>query len=132
MRQAGVLTKVLPESEKWGIDAIHALVAAERDLGWAPIRCCRLEAIVPPDAERMTALAERLKLSKAEAGRLRSWALAPKIEPAGVESDLAKKLYRGERQPMLDRLRLALASARARGSRKTTKRWSRLAVIRGC
>ena len=27
MRQAGVLTSVLPESEKWGIDAIHGLVA---------------------------------------------------------------------------------------------------------
>ena len=26
MRQAGVLTKILPESEKWGIDAIHPLI----------------------------------------------------------------------------------------------------------
>ena len=119
MRQAGVLTKVLPESEKWGIDAIHGLVAAERDLGWAADAMLRLEAMVPPDAERMTALAERLRLSNAEAERLRSWALAPKIEPAGVESDLAKKLYRGGRQPMLDRLRLVAcigACARAAGN----------------
>ena len=116
MRQAGVLTKVLPESEKWGIDAIHGLVAAERDLGWAADAMLRLEAMVPPDAERMTALAERLKLSNTDAGRLISWALAPKIEPAGVESDLAKKLYRGGRQPMLDRLRLGLASARVRAA----------------
>ena len=65
MRQAGVLTKVLPESEKWGIDAIHGLVAAERDLGWAADAMLRLEAIVPPDAERMQALAGRLKLSNA-------------------------------------------------------------------
>ena len=40
MRQAGVLTRVLPESEKWGIDLIHPLVKAEADLGWPPIRCC--------------------------------------------------------------------------------------------
>jgi poly(A) polymerase len=33
MRQAGVLTAVLPESEKWGIDAIHALVKAENAMG---------------------------------------------------------------------------------------------------
>ena len=58
MRQAGVLSKVLPESEKWGIDSIHGLVAAERDLGWAADAMLRLEAIVPPDAERMQALAD--------------------------------------------------------------------------
>ncbi len=34
-----------------GIDAIHGLVAAERDLGWAADALLRLEAIVPPDAE---------------------------------------------------------------------------------
>jgi poly(A) polymerase len=72
--------------------------------------------MVPPDAERMTALAKRLKLSNAAAERLKSWALAPKIEPAGVESDLAKKLYRGGRQPIVDRLRLGLASARVRAA----------------
>jgi poly(A) polymerase len=70
--------------------------------------------MVPPDAARMRALAERLKLSNAEAGRLQGWALAPAIEPGGTESALAKKLYRDGRQPMIDRLRLSLASARAR------------------
>lgn len=114
MRQAGVLTKVLPESEKWGIDAIHGVVAAERDLGWTRDAMLRLEAIVPPDAERMRLLAERLKLSNAEAERLKAWALAPKVEPTATEGDLAKKLYRLGNRPMLDRLRLALASARTR------------------
>jgi poly(A) polymerase len=116
MRQAGVLTKVLPESEKWGIDAIHGLVSAERDFGWAADAMLRVEAIVPPDAERMKALAERLKLSNAEAERLTSWASAPGVEPAATESGLAKTLYRIGRQPMLDRLRLSLASARARAA----------------
>jgi poly(A) polymerase len=115
MRQAGVLTKTLPESEKWGIDAIHGLVKAERDLGWQPDPLLRLEAIVPSDAQRMQVLAERLKLSNADAERLKSWTLAPKIEPGGSESELSKKLYRSGRQPILDKLRLALASARAKG-----------------
>jgi tRNA nucleotidyltransferase/poly(A) polymerase len=114
MRQASVLTKVVPESEKWGIDAIHALVAAERDLGWEPDPLLRLEAIVPPDAERMKGLAERLKLSNADAERLRRWATASTIEPTSTESDLAKQAYRHGSQGILDRLRLALASARSR------------------
>ncbi|MEP9389540.1 CCA tRNA nucleotidyltransferase [Mesorhizobium sp. KR9-304] len=114
MRQAGVLTKALPESEKWGMDAIHGLVAAERDLGWEVDPMLRLEAVVPPDAERVRVLAERLKLSNAEAERLRSWARAPKLKPDCAESDLGKTLYRAGRQPIVDRLRLSLASARSR------------------
>ena len=54
MRQASVLTRILPESEKWGIDFIHPLVKAEADLGWPPDPLLRLEALVPPDAERMS------------------------------------------------------------------------------
>ncbi|MBL8576771.1 MAG: CCA tRNA nucleotidyltransferase [Mesorhizobium sp.] len=114
MRQAGVLTKALPESEKWGIDAIHGLVKAEGDLGWTVEPLLRLEAIVPPDPARMAAMAERLKLSNADADRLKGWAMAPPIGPKATESELAKRLYREGRQPLLDRLKLALAGARAR------------------
>lgn len=114
MRQSGVLTRVLPESEKWGIDAIHALVTAERDLGWPPDPLARLEAIVPPDAARMKTLAERLKFSTREAGRLKEWSLTGALEPTTTEPQLARLLYRGDRQGFIDRLHLALASARAR------------------
>ncbi len=114
MRQAGVLTSVLPESEKWGIDAIHALTRAEKDLGWTPDPLLRLEAIVPPDAARMKTLAERLRFSVSDAGRLRQWALTAPVEPKTTEAGLAKRLYRGDRQGIVDRLRLSLASARAR------------------
>ncbi|RUW19859.1 CCA tRNA nucleotidyltransferase [Mesorhizobium sp. M4B.F.Ca.ET.215.01.1.1] len=116
MRQAGVLTSVLPESEKWGIDAIHGLIRTEKDLGWAADPLLRLEAMVPPDAARMKTLAERLKFSAAEAGRLRHWALAAAIEPRTSEGELAKKLYLGDRNGIADRLRLSLASARARAA----------------
>lgn len=114
MRQAGVLSQVLPESEKWGIDAIHALVSAERDLGWGPDAMLRLEAIVPPDQERMKALAARLKLSNVQAERLTAWAATPGVGPTTTERELAKGLYRSGRQPWLDCLRLSLASARGR------------------
>uniref|UniRef100_UPI00177DE5EF CCA tRNA nucleotidyltransferase n=1 Tax=Mesorhizobium mediterraneum TaxID=43617 RepID=UPI00177DE5EF len=114
MRQASVLTSVLPESEKWGIDAIHALTRAEKDLGWTPDPLIRLEAIVPPDAARMKTLAERLRFSVSEAGRLRQWALTAPVEAKTTEAELAKRLYRGDRQGLVDRLRLSLASARAR------------------
>jgi poly(A) polymerase len=114
MRQAGVLTSVLPESEKWGIDSIHALTRTERDLGWAADPLLRLEAIVPPDAARMKMLAERLKLSTHETVRLRQWALTAAVEPKTSEGELAKRLYRGDPNGFVDRLRLSLASARAR------------------
>lgn len=114
MRQASVLTAVLPESEKWGIDTIHALVKAEHDLGWEADPLLRLIAIVPPDAERMKALADRLKMSTGEMLRLRLWAEASAPLPTSVEVELAKRIYRGDRQAVIDRLKLALASARAR------------------
>ncbi|HEY4191959.1 MAG TPA: CCA tRNA nucleotidyltransferase [Mesorhizobium sp.] len=116
MRQSGVLTRVLPESEKWGIDAIHALVKAEGDLGWTPDPLARLEAIVPPDTARMKALAGRLKFSTREAERLKRWSLTGAVEPKTTEAELAKRLYRGDSQAIVDRLQLSLASARARAA----------------
>lgn len=114
MRQAGVLTKVLPESEKWGVDAIHGVVKAGGDLGWDPDAVLRLEALVPPDTIRVAALSERLKLSNAEAERLAGWAATPRLKPTTTEAMLAKALYRGDRQGFVDRLRLDLASTRWR------------------
>ena len=116
MRQAGVLSRILPESEKWGIDAIHGLVRTEADLGWAPDPLLRLEGMVPPDPARMKTLGERLKLSTEETQRLQRWALTPAIEAKSTEAALAKTLYLGDRRGVLDRLRLALANARTRAS----------------
>lgn len=70
MRQAGVLNLILPESEKWGIDAIHGLVRTEADLGWQPDPLLRLESIIPPDSVRMEEMGKRLKMSNAERARL--------------------------------------------------------------
>lgn len=113
MRQSGVLTEILPETEKWGIDAIHGLVATEQSLGWGVDPMLRLAAIVPPDKDRLAALATRLRLSKAEAGYLAHWASAPVIDPDMKETALDRLLYRQGVEGVRTRLKLALASARA-------------------
>ncbi|NTE54835.1 CCA tRNA nucleotidyltransferase [Agrobacterium tumefaciens] len=113
MRQSGVLTEILPETEKWGIDAIHGLVATEQALGWAVDPMLRLAAIVPPDRDRLAALASRLRLSKAEAGYLAHWASAPAADPEMKETALDRLLYRQGVEGVKTRLKLALAAARA-------------------
>jgi poly(A) polymerase len=115
MRQSGVLSRVLPESEKWGIDFVHGLVRAEGDLGWPADPILRLMSMVPPDPARMTAMAERLRMSTAQMVRLRKWAEAALPPPDAPDEDLGKRIYRGDRQAIIDRLRLALAGARVRG-----------------
>lgn len=112
MRQAGVLSLILPESEKWGIDAIHGLVRTEGDLRWPVDALLRLESIVPPDAVRMEALGKRLKMSNAERARLEAWARADAAKPELSEQALKKIIYRGSKQAVVDRIRLAYAAAR--------------------
>jgi tRNA nucleotidyltransferase/poly(A) polymerase len=114
MRQASVLTQVLPESERWGIDFIHPLVRAEGDLGWSPDPMLRLEALLPPDPDRLRALAGRLRFSTEEARRLEGWARQPAIAATASESTLARMLYEGDPAAVIDHLRLALAIARGK------------------
>lgn len=115
MRQAGVLSLVLPESEKWGIDAIHGLIATEKALGWTPDALLRLQAIVPRDKARMIELGERLRLSGDEADRAANWADSPVIQDTLSDDAFVKLLYRQDVQGLVDQLRLALSSARTRG-----------------
>ncbi|KQT45140.1 poly(A) polymerase [Aureimonas sp. Leaf454] len=114
MRQTGVLSAVLPESEKWGIDAIHGLTRAETEFGWPADALLRLQSIVPPDEARMTAMAERLRFSNADRDRMTSWAKAGPVAADMTASDLRGRLYFGDRPAIVDRLRLAVANARAR------------------
>jgi poly(A) polymerase len=114
MRQVSVLTEVLPETEKWGIDAIPSLVATEQSLGWRPDAVLRLASIVPPDAERLVKLAERLRLSKAEALRLQAFATAPVVKDDISEAALDRLLYVNGTDGIATRLKLALAVARGK------------------
>lgn len=116
MRQSGVLTKILPETEKWGIDAIPGLVATERALGWTPDPMLRLSAIVPRDAERLQAMAKRLRLSRAETSSLTFFAEAPVVSADTKEAALDRLLYRSGKAGIITRLKLDLASARMAAS----------------
>jgi len=131
MRQAGVLTAILPETEKWGIDAIPGLIATEMALGWKPDPMLRLAAIVPTDAERLKAMAERLKLSRAEADFLQLFASAPAVKDDMSELALDRLIYRHGKAGILARLKLALANARVKAEQDTSAmataaRWLKL------
>lgn len=112
MRQAGVLSLILPESEKWGIDAVHGLVQAEKDLNWQADALLRLESLVPPDAARMSELGKRMKMSNAERARLEAWARLEPIKPETTDMQLRKLLYHSSRQAVCDHIQLAYAHAR--------------------
>ncbi|KQR69125.1 CCA tRNA nucleotidyltransferase [Rhizobium sp. Leaf341] len=112
MRTSGVLTEILPASEKWGIDAIPGLVAAEQALGWSADPLLRLAAMVPPDPDRLDAMASRLRLSKAESAVMQAFAKAGAIKDTTAETALDRLLYREGRNGVVFRLKLALASVR--------------------
>ena len=111
MRQAGVLTQVLPESEKWGIDGIHGLVEAERRLGWAPDAPLRLMVLIPPREDIASGLAARWKVANTVRDRLRAAARQADIASSASIADLRQQLYRGDPQAVVDRLRLAITRA---------------------
>ena len=111
MRQAGVLSAVLPESERWGIDGIHALTRVEAERDWPADPLLRLMAIVPPDAARMADLAARLKLSRAERDRLTAWAMSEPLSARMSDTALRSALYFGDAEAVRDRLRLALVAS---------------------
>jgi poly(A) polymerase len=119
MRTTEVLQLVLPES--WGIDAIHALIAAEQAEGWPPDPMLRLEAILPPRTERIEELSERLKLSNAETDRLMAWAGVEQVAADVADDEFAKRLYRDGSAPLRDRFALALAKALGEGDEKAAE-----------
>lgn len=131
MRQAGVLTEVVPETEKWGIDAIPALLATEKALGWRPDPLLRLAAIVPPDVARLEKMAARLRLANAEAGFLKAWAMAAPINDEMSSAAFDRLLYRSGTEGIVARLKLALAAARgkAEGDLNEMSRSARLGKL---
>ncbi len=115
MRQAGVLNIVLPESEKWGIDALPRVIAVQDQLGWSADPLLRLMAIVPPQGSLIEQLGERLKISKKERRRLEEWASCAAPLPDISETELAKTLYHSSQQAIIDATRLELARLRQAG-----------------
>lgn len=117
MRQSGVLNVVLPESEKWGIDAFQRMVRTESELEWPTDPLLRLMAIIPPQANIVENLCERLKTSNSVRNRLENWATSVLPPVDIVFSDLGKRLYQGSQQGITDRMKLDLARLRDVGTR---------------
>ncbi|MBL4891548.1 MAG: CCA tRNA nucleotidyltransferase [Rhizobiaceae bacterium] len=109
MRTAGVLTAVLPETGKWGIDRIHGLVRMEQELKWDFDPVLRMMAILPVSAEVAIDLSKRLRLSSKEARRLLEWSQCPLPDTKISEKDFHKLLYRSSPRAMKDTLKLELA-----------------------
>ncbi|WP_306118461.1 MULTISPECIES: CCA tRNA nucleotidyltransferase [unclassified Roseitalea] len=109
MRQSGVLSLVLPESEKWGIDGIHGLMAAERAFSWTPDAVLRLMTLMPLREATVRGLAKRWKVANVVRDRLVAAARIGEFDPATPLDALERVLYRADRQAVIDRLRLAIA-----------------------
>lgn len=112
MRQSGILSTFLPESEKWGIDSIFGLVQAQADLKWGDDAVLRLMAIVPNDPARLDRMAKRLRLANSERKRLVQWAGQERISEDLSDIALRRLLYRGDPQAIIDKIRLQLSASR--------------------
>lgn len=111
MRQVSVLTLLLPESEKWGIDAIPPLMDAERENEWPVDPLIRMMAIIPKRGNSVNDIATRWKLSNAQRDRLRAWAALPAQLP---KDDVALRAlaYRYSKQALIDGLHVQTAMQR--------------------
>jgi len=129
MASHGVLAHLLPAAT--GFARLARLIAIERELGRPdPLR--RLSALLPNDAAIADQIADRLKLSNDERGRLASMAAPALMVAADMDGAArARALYRlGERQ-FVDLVLLAWAggpmadAARWRGHLAAAKNWVR-------
>ncbi|WP_455479040.1 CCA tRNA nucleotidyltransferase [Bartonella sp. B23] len=111
MRQSRILTRIFPETEKWGIDGIYSLVKAEQNFGWKIDPLLRLESLLPPDPVRLHEMAQRLRLSNKEKMRLKEWAKLKMINQKCSDGFVQKLIYFHGRQPVLDQLSLCVAAA---------------------
>ncbi len=109
MRTTGVLSAVLPESEKWGIDGLQGLIKAENANNWKPDALLRLMMIIPPQEERIKTLAHRLKVSNKVRDRLKAWADTPEPDVSLEQAKFEQWLYWQNHQAVSERLHLAIA-----------------------
>ena len=109
MIDARILTPVLPESAKAGLDGLARLVAVETAVGEAASAIRRLAALLPPDAGLLDDLAARLRLSKAERKQLAATA----VRLDGLPDDIGPLAYRSGIEGARDLLLLATPDAEA-------------------
>ncbi|NKB51175.1 MAG: CCA tRNA nucleotidyltransferase [Rhizobiaceae bacterium] len=130
MRQTGVLSAVLPETEKWGIDALPGLMEAERQHGWQVDGLLRLMAIIPPMEERILAISDRLKLPNKVKSRLKNWVHVEPLDASLKQDPFNQWLYWQNQTAVTDTLHLAIAKSDAEMKKylrqlKWLKRWKK-------
>jgi len=104
----GVLETVLPEANN--VDGLHALVRLESREAIKPDPLLRLMAMSARESMQMALLAKRLKMSKVETKRLRSWA----DDGAQLSTDMPERallaaIYKSGKSVIFDRARLRAA-----------------------
>ena len=108
MRSGGVLGVILPEACPAQLVAIKRLIVTEAEQSFAPDPVRRLAALLPPSPDVAETVAARLRLSKAQRGRLVS---AAERSATDAEHPLALA-YRITPPSAIDRLLLLGADAR--------------------
>lgn len=111
MVRSGILEAILPGHRDAG--ALHDLHLCEILLRRDPDAMQRLMALIPRSPESVNALSVRLKLSNAQADRLRAWAVSDIPEPiATTARQLRKALYQFGKEALIDRAMLSGEDAR--------------------
>jgi len=121
MRTTGILGGVLPETHKWGTDAIPGLLRLEQEQGWEADPLFRLMGMVRPDVETMQAMAKRMTFSNKETERMIAWAgtISPKSDISTAE--LEKTIYRGDQQGLIDSMKLEVVHLLGRDEQNTAE-----------
>lgn len=114
MRTTGILGGVLPETHKWGTDAMPGLFRLEQEQNWQPDALFRLMGMVRPDVETMKTLSKRMAFSNKETQRMIAWADNPAPTADTSITDLKKLLYRGDVLGLIDSIKLEVVHLRGR------------------
>lgn len=114
MRTTGILGGVMPETHKWGTDAIPGLLRLEREYGWKADALFRLMGMVRPDVETMQTMSKRMTFSNKEMERMIAWANNPAPKPDISISDFEKLLYKSDSQGLMDSMKLEIVHLQGR------------------
>lgn len=121
MRTTGILGAVLPETHKWGTDAVPGLLRLEQEKGWKADPLFRLMGMVRPDEETMQNLSKRLAFSNKETQRMVAWANNPAPKADISMTDFEKLLYKSDLQGLIDSMKLEVVHLRGREEDKAAE-----------
>ncbi len=126
MAHTGVLAQLLPV--KPALDDVSALHRLEETLGRAPDRILRLAAVAPAGGDVMAGMADRFRLSRADARRLRGLgAERGAVAPGMPQAAFRRMAYAEGAQRMQDLVLMDWAAAMSAGTvDETDAAWAAL------